>query len=170
MQEISSHPMIIGIQSPSISQITKLSQEQVQELLAASDKEYNRSNFSIAFQHYSKIISDDTTGHARFRLGQMYKFGDGIERNQTKAESYFTSSFPLLCGCKNNPTAWVDLGWMYANGEGVSQDKKNAVALYKLAVDKGNARAQCNLGLMYECGDGVKKKQEEGRDTLSTCS
>ena len=39
---------------------------------------------------------------------------------------------------------------MYANGMGVPQDYEEAVRLYRLAADQGDAEAQSNLGWMYE--------------------
>jgi len=47
---------------------------------------------------------------------------------------------------------------MYANGEGVAQDDKQAVKWYRKAADQGYARAQYNLGLIYEYGNSVIDK------------
>ena len=51
--------------------------------------------------------------------------------------------------------AQYNLGFMYANGEGVPQDHAEAARWYRLAGDQGIARAQSNLGLLYENGEGV---------------
>ena len=42
---------------------------------------------------------------------------------------------------------------MYATGEGVTQDFKEAVKWYRLAAGQGDA--QFNLGVMYDNGQGV---------------
>jgi TPR repeat protein len=44
---------------------------------------------------------------------------------------------------------------MYDNGEGVPQDKAEAVRWYRLAADQGDAQAQTNLGVKYAMGEGV---------------
>ena len=44
---------------------------------------------------------------------------------------------------------------MYGNGQGVSQDYKEAVRWYRKAADQGDADAQSLLGLMYGDGTGV---------------
>ena len=44
---------------------------------------------------------------------------------------------------------------MYASGQGVAQDYKEAARLYRLAAEQGHAKAQGNLGIMYESGRGV---------------
>ena len=44
---------------------------------------------------------------------------------------------------------------MYATGRGVPQDDAEAVRLYRLAAEQGEASAQLILGLMYATGRGV---------------
>ena len=44
---------------------------------------------------------------------------------------------------------------MYDNGQGVPQDYKEAVRLYRLSAEQGFAEAQYNLGVMYYNGQGV---------------
>ena len=54
-----------------------------------------------------------------------------------------------------------DLGFMYANGDGVPHDDAEAVRWYRLAADQGVADAQFNLGLMYDIGYGVPEDDAE---------
>ena len=56
---------------------------------------------------------------------------------------------------KGNAIAQSNLGWMYAQGQGVPQNHKTAVKWYKLAAEQGDAVAQSYLGVMYEEGKGV---------------
>ena len=51
--------------------------------------------------------------------------------------------------------AQYNLGWMYANGEGVPEDDAEAARWLRLAADQGHAGAQNNLGVMYAKGEGV---------------
>jgi len=44
---------------------------------------------------------------------------------------------------------------MYSNGLGVPQDYKEAVRLYRLSAEQGDAKAQLNLGNNYALGEGV---------------
>ena len=48
-----------------------------------------------------------------------------------------------------------NLGLMYNNGWGVSQDHKEAMKWYTLAAEQGYAKAQYNFGFMYHNGQGV---------------
>ena len=58
---------------------------------------------------------------------------------------------------KGNSVAQYNLGYCYANGEGVEKDKEQAVFWYRKAAEQGNAVAQYNLGLCYINGEGVAK-------------
>ena len=58
---------------------------------------------------------------------------------------------------QGNDGAQLNLGFMYDNGFGVSQDYKEAIKWYRRAAEQGNDRAQYNLGLMYDNGDGVSQ-------------
>ena len=58
-------------------------------------------------------------------------------------------------------SAQFNLGMMYAEGKGVSQDDTIAVRWFMLAAERGNVSAQVNLGFMYQYGKGVTKNEEE---------
>ena len=56
-----------------------------------------------------------------------------------------------------NPDAQVNLGLMYARGQGVKQDYKEAANWYRKAAEQGQQDAQFNLGSLYYDGLGVKR-------------
>ncbi len=56
--------------------------------------------------------------------------------------------------------AQVNLGLMYANGDGVPQDDVEAVRWYRLAADQGNAAAQFNLRDMYAYAKACRRTLE----------
>ena len=57
--------------------------------------------------------------------------------------------------------AQVNLGFMYAEGQGVPQDDLEAARWYRLAAEQGEAGAQFNLGSMYAEGLGVPQDAAE---------
>ena len=61
---------------------------------------------------------------------------------------------------KNLPAAQYNLGVMYANGDGVSQDYKAARTWYEKAAANNYTLAQFNLALMYFEGLGMPKNLE----------
>ncbi len=56
---------------------------------------------------------------------------------------------------QGNSVAQVNLGVMYAQGQGVPQDYAQAVAWFRKAADQGNALGQVALGNTYRSGAGV---------------
>jgi TPR repeat protein len=54
---------------------------------------------------------------------------------------------------KGNAIAQFILGFMYENGEGVSQDYKKAEKWYHKAAEQGDTDAQYNLGKLYDNGN-----------------
>ena len=62
---------------------------------------------------------------------------------------------------QGNAEAQSNLGGMYFNGQGVSQDYKEAVKWDRLAAQQGYVDAQYHLGMMYAKGIGVPQDYKE---------
>jgi TPR repeat protein len=58
----------------------------------------------------------------------------------------------------------VNLGWLYANGQGVTQDYVKAREWYEKGAEKDNANAMVNLGLLYDNGEGVTQDYAKARE------
>ena len=58
-------------------------------------------------------------------------------------------------------SAQLNLGNMYYFGDGVPEDKAEAVKWYCKAAEQGHRAAHNNLGVMYRDGDGVSKDAVE---------
>ena len=54
-----------------------------------------------------------------------------------------------------------NLGFMYASGEGVSEDGREAVKWFHMAAKQGHAGASAALFLMYDKGKGVSEDYVE---------
>ena len=74
---------------------------------------------------------------------------DGSLSNRANFDNCLTEAEQGFTGAQYN------LGLMYDNGKGVTQDYKEAVKWYGKAAEQGYAKAQNNLGSMYENGQGV---------------
>ncbi len=72
-------------------------------------------------------------------------------------------SFASLCKAaeQGDIDAQYELGNCYYNGNGVSEDKAEAVKWYYKAANRGYARAQYSLGNCYYNGYGVDKDEVE---------
>lgn len=62
---------------------------------------------------------------------------------------------------QGNAEAAFYLGYMYAHGQAVTRDYKEAVAWYRRAAEQGDSNARSNLGFMYNVGRGVPRDHEE---------
>ena len=59
--------------------------------------------------------------------------------------------------CFENNDVWVNLGVLYAKGQGVPQDYQEARRLFRIAARMGNPKAQYHLGDMYANGQGMRQ-------------
>ncbi|MDD1628712.1 MAG: sel1 repeat family protein, partial [Methylococcaceae bacterium] len=59
---------------------------------------------------------------------------------------------------QGDATAQYNLGVMYANGKGMTQDDKQAAFWFRKSADQGYAEAQLILGVMYNEGQGGMSK------------
>jgi TPR repeat protein len=57
--------------------------------------------------------------------------------------------------------AQYSLGYMYAKGQGVTEDDAEALKWYRRSAEQGNAFGQANLGHMYDDGEGVAEDDAE---------
>jgi len=58
---------------------------------------------------------------------------------------------------KGYAEAQYNLGWLYANGNGMKVDMQKAFYWWEAAADQGHADAQFALGLSYTTGESVKR-------------
>src|SRR5438105_9430600 len=65
-----------------------------------------------------------------------------------------------------NADAQVNLGLLYAKGEGVPKDFAQARQWYEKAATQGNAQAQVNLGEMYARSEGVPQDYDKAMEWI----
>ncbi len=83
------------------------------------------------------------------------------EANKAYNEGYYNRAYELYQKIPDNTSAQVRIGYMYSNGQGVSQDYAEAFRWYRRAAEQGNALGQISLGIMYEAGQGVNQDYAE---------
>ncbi|MET0408512.1 MAG: sel1 repeat family protein [Hyphomicrobium sp.] len=66
-----------------------------------------------------------------------------------------------LAAAKGDPSAAFEVGARYAQGDGVTQNFKEAAKWYQRSADQGFAQAQYRLGTLYERGFGLKTDREQ---------
>lgn len=96
----------------------------------------------------SAVIDDDPTPGDLDILrneARSYEHGEGVAKDPVRAASLYCDGARY-----GDPEAQYSLGWMYANGRGVSRSDEMAAYFFKLAVEKGHAQAQKMLRFVGE--------------------
>ena len=126
-------------------------------------------DYATALIWYRKA-ADQGNARAESNLGVMYHSGLGVPRDDAVAAIWYrkaadqdyarAQSDLRKAADRGNAAAQFNLGVVYANGQGVARDDREAARLYKLAADQGNEWAQCSLGVFYEQGRGGLPKDD----------
>jgi clan AA aspartic protease (TIGR02281 family) len=90
---------------------------------------------------------------------------DGVKVPPREGEwSGVSENFRALAE-KGNADAQLNLGWMYANGEGVPQDYAEAVKWYRKAAEQGDKGAQLRLEKLHADGKVVPQDYAEAEES-----
>ena len=82
-------------------------------------------------------IAEQGNAYAQYKLGDMYRNGVVVSRNNFKAVEWYRKSAE-----QGNTDAQYELGYMYHNGIGVSKDHTKAAEWYSKAAKGGDVRAR----------------------------
>jgi len=114
--------------------------------------------FALCLAFYSAAAisqtttSQPTTPEAQVRLGNEY-----LEKHDYgMAMTWFRKAAD-----QGNAAGENNVGWLYENGFGVTQNYAEALNWYHKAADAGNVQAQENLGNMYQNGLGTRQDYHE---------
>ncbi|MEB4592883.1 hypothetical protein VSS37_18030 [Candidatus Thiothrix sp. Deng01] len=90
---------------------------------------------------------------AQLMLGTMYEDGvNGLPSDLREAAYWYEQA-----ARQDYPKAQYNLGLLYEDGRGVTQNFKQAAYWYDKAAKAGFSEAQNNLGVLFVLGNGVKK-------------
>ncbi len=138
--------------------------------LQQKGRSINQIMMSVRSEVYAKSSGQQTPGEYNQLFEELF-LGDLAENGQ--APRAVSEVMPVVV-TGNDPLADLrnlahqgvaqsqfNLGWRYANGEGVAKDLVEAVKWYRKAADQGFATAQYSLGACYGEGEGVAKDMVE---------
>lgn len=89
---------------------------------------------------------------ALYNLGGMYESGNGVEKNQERADELIFKAAE-----KGDAEAQNRVGVRYSSGRGLPKDPRKAVEWYRKSADQGDPWGQYNLATHYENGTGIIK-------------
>ncbi|MFK5041791.1 tetratricopeptide repeat protein, partial [Glaesserella parasuis] len=91
-------------------------------------------------------------------------YAETAEEKFSRAVQYdkqqnYQAAFPIFkeFAEQGDASSQFNLGLMFSNGDGVSQDYHQAAKWYQKAAEQGYAKAQAMLGGMYGLGQGVRQ-------------
>lgn len=124
------------------------------QTFAEAHAAYQRGDYATAYRGFRRLAEQGDAG-AQFRLGIMYRYGEGVLRDQSRAASWYRRAAE-----KGYGLAQLQLGYHYEFGWGVQKDLAEAIRWQRRAAEQGLGAAQFNLGTMYEEGLGVPRNLE----------
>ena len=110
-------------------------------------------------QNCTDLLPRGGNADARYALGSMYTYGEGVTADYQKAEKWYR-----LAAEKGHRDAQYTLGLIYGSGQqGLAQDLQRAVKWYRLAAAQEHINALLNLGMIYErgYGQGIRRDYRE---------
>ena len=126
--------------------------------LSEAKRAHRTGNYSEAAKLY-RLAAESGNADARYALGSMYKYGEGVAADYQKAAKWYH-----LAAEKGHRDAQYTLGLIYGSGQqGLAQDLQKAVKWYRLAAAQEHITALLNLGMIYErgYGQGIRRDYRE---------
>ncbi|WP_285653449.1 tetratricopeptide repeat protein, partial [Helicobacter ailurogastricus] len=133
--------------------------DQVKQTLDLARKAYMAGDYAKAFE-YDQQAAKMGSARAYVNLGDLYKLGEGVKKDETKAEEYYQQTMQAYQkeGDGGDALAYVSLGLMYSEPHRPSDhpDYPKAMQYFKKAIDMGEPAGYYALAEMYQSGQGVK--------------
>ena len=144
---------------------TEVSRPDVDEIYA--DKAMKNEWYDQALERYSATCNDKTRSKetwARncFKLGNLYRKGQGVPQDYDVARSLFDEA----CLTGRNADACMQQAYISFEDNDGAHDYTHARALYKQACELGNQTGCGGYGSMLYRGQGGPMDREKGKDYL----
>ena len=144
--------------------VTKLESSATYELRLVDALQMMMENGNAAQQTATATTTQNASSsqNSNSDLGISAEEANKIADEAYEAKDYAKAmKYYLYAAEKNNDVAQCQIGTMYRNGEGVTQDNSIAMKWYLKSAEQGNVLAQFCLGAMYYLGQGVAKDYAE---------
>lgn len=122
-----------------------------------ANEAYSNKNYGSAVK-YGKLGADNNDPVSMFVLGECYRWGNGVSKDNDKAVYWYAKSAE-----QGEVKAQYQLALCYSFGWGVAEDKEKAVYWYIKSAEQDYAPAQHRLGSCYRYGEGVTKDLEKAK-------
>ena len=115
---------------------------------------YDTEDYATAMKYFKRAAVDgnEFQNNAEDRLGDMYRFGEGVKQDLDEAVSWYKKGAE-----HGNDDSMCSLGYMYLNEEGIWSDEAQAAYWNLQAAKQENVIAMDNMGFHYSRGIGVEQ-------------
>lgn len=127
--------------------------------LQTADSLFQRQQYAKALPILEEFKEDP---YAQLLMGKAYQWGNGVEKDESKALEWFEKILK-----SDGPEKDCATGIMYDAGFGTKENDKESIIYYKKAAEAGIPYAQYLLGVQYSWGYGVKKDTVQAKKWLS---
>ncbi|HRA42796.1 MAG TPA: ribonuclease III domain-containing protein, partial [Gammaproteobacteria bacterium] len=124
------------------------------------DDTFSQKNIAKSIEYYTKAAKHHHV-LACNELGDIYYYGQGIEKNYPEAFKWFKH---ISDSSNANAFSYYSLGLMYHNELGVKKDLDQAISAYERAFAKGFSKASIQLGHIYR-GKATESRKEAGSNS-----
>lgn len=136
----------------------------VDEQLKSAKDSYSKKNYAEAL-HLFRELADQGNAEAQYYLGEIYFFGNGVEKDSAEAIKWYERS-----ANQGDANAQNQLGYLYRSGRDVEQNLDEAKKWFLKSADQGNSDAMFELGETYrfceqnfpEAAKWYRKSAEQG--------
>jgi len=143
--------------------------KKLKDLLKKAEQGDTQAQYDYAYKHRSKRKYDEAArwykpaaenmhAQAQLALGQLYKEGNGVEKNPAQAVLWFQKAAD-----QGLAEAMYELGCCYMVGEGIEKDSAKAASQFMKAAEQEYGYAQYEIGCCYMIGNGVTQNDVEAK-------
>jgi TPR repeat protein len=120
-----------------------------------------RGEYFPALEAYRKAHGRGSAVAAN-NIGSMYKNGQGVPANETRATEYFRKA-----AHRGLPYAMQTMATRARLGTGMAPSERLSLFWYERAYDAGSIQAANDLGVMYQRGYGVREDDERAMELFA---
>jgi TPR repeat protein len=130
----------------------------------------------LQLKHVRNIVDRDLqfTNVKKIKDRELQKFAGDFYQDMPKEEGFISKENAIimytLAAEQNDVDAKNMLGFMYYEGNGVTQDYEQAKKWYTSAAEQGNVYAKYMLGIMYYNGEGVTLDYEQAEQFFTSAA
>lgn len=115
---------------------------------------YTQGDYQAAYKLWTKL-AEKGSADALYSLGQLYRRGEGVEKNPGTAKTYYEKAARM-----GHNFAQSNLGTLYFMEDPPNMDQ--AIKWWKEAASNGEPNSQYRMGVLYFNGDDLPVDQVTG--------